>query len=185
MTAFSIAAIMFIAFLIIDRVQNIYTRRIQIEVDEEMARLEVFKIISKEDLHLIDDPDKIFRWISSLLDMIGYSEIEKKELNEDSAFNYICTYRGKKVYVACKIGSAREFEAPINTAAVQKLVGAMVGDRIRRGLIITAGTLTEEAIKYLDSLPVSYKIKVLDGAALMENLHHIRQKELKPLLQAE
>ncbi len=183
MVAFSIAASLLIIFLIVDRIQNIYNRRNQAQLDEERTKLEVLKIVAKDELHLMGEPDSVYRWVARLLKMMGYTEVVEKELMEDSAYDYTCTSGERTIYIACKLWNIKEFDAPVRRSAVQRLVGAMVGDRVKKGMIITTGTLTDEAASYLKSLPVSYKIEILDGTKLMGKLHGMRQDHLRPLLE--
>ena len=86
--------------------------------------------------------------------------------------------------IACKLQKARDYEEPLTTGTVQKLVGAMVGDRVKKGLLLTTGELTEEARRYIERLPVSYKITVLDGQSLMEKIHDLRKLKLVDLLES-
>jgi restriction endonuclease Mrr len=181
MTAFSIAASLLIIFLILDRVQNILNRRRDLKNDENAARLEVLKIVVKDELYRIQDCETVNRWITRLLQMSGYSELRARPFEEESAYDYVCARGNQKVYVACKLWNVKNFDAPVTRASAQKLIGAMVGGRVKKGLIITAGTLTEEACQYLEALPLSYKIEIIDGAKLMDKLQALRKVHLQPL----
>ncbi len=181
MTAFSIAASLLIIFLILDRVQNILNRRREVINDENTARLEVLKIVIKDELYRFKDCETVNGWITRLLQMSGYTDLKAKPFEEDSAYDYVCNKGNQKVYVACKLWNVNHFDAALTRATAQKLVGAMVGDRVKKGLIITAGSLTDEAQKYLKTLPVSYRIEVLDGVTLMDKLHNLRKTHLQPL----
>ena len=184
MTAFSVAASLLIIFLILDRVQNILNRRRETENDDKIARLEVLKIVVKDELYYFKDSETVNGWITRLLQLSGYDELKARPLEEDSAYDYICSKGSQQVYVACKLWNVKIFDTPVTRAAVQKLVGAMVGDRVKQGIIITAGSLTDEAQKYLDTLPVSYRIEILDGVRLMDKLHALRKIHLQPLPEA-
>lgn len=184
MTAFSVAASLLIIFLILDRVQNILNRRREVENIENAARLEVLKIVVKDELFHFQDCEAVNGWITRLLQMSGYTELKARPFEEDSTYDYVCAKGTQKVYVTCKLWNVKDFDAPVTRAAAQKLVGAMVGDRVKKGLIITAGALTDEAQKYLEALPVSYRIEILDGFRLMNKLHALRKIHLQPLPEA-
>jgi restriction endonuclease Mrr len=181
MIAFSVAASLLIIFLILDRVQNILNRRRELQIDENSARLEVLKIVVKDELYRFRDRETVNGWVTRLLQMSGYTELKAKTFDEDSAYDYLCMKGNQQVYVACKLWNVKDFDAPVTQAAAQKLVGAMVGGRVKKGLIITAGALTDEARTYLKALPVSYRIEVLDGITLMDKLHALRKTHLEPL----
>ena len=182
MTAFSIAASLLIIFLILDRVQNIINRRRELEHSETTAQLEVLKIVVKDELYRFQDPESINGWILHLLQMLGYAEPKASYFEEDCAYDYTCSKAGQTLYVACKLWNVKEYDAPVTRAAVQKLVGAMVGGRVRKGLIITTGAVEDDARSFLESLPVRYRIEVLDGAKLMDALHGLRKVHLQPFL---
>ncbi len=183
MTAFFVTASLLIVFLILDRIQKMLNRQRELRNDENAARLEVLKIVAKEELYRFQDAEAISSWITRLLQMLGYENVKSELFEEDSAFDYTCTRGNQTVYVACKLWNVKKFDADVTCAAVQKLVGAMVGGRTRKGLIITAGSITDEARQYLESLPVRYSIDVLDGAALINKLHELRRIKLQPLVE--
>ncbi|MEW5785041.1 MAG: restriction endonuclease [Bacillota bacterium] len=184
MSALWIAASLLIIFLILDRVQNILQRRAEASREEKEAQLDVLKIITKQELFKLESPERVTRWISRLLAMLGYTDIHRNLLHEDDGYDFTCTEKGQKTYVVCSFIKAGGFEEPLNRTDVQKLVGAMVGDRIKKGMIITTGELTDEARRYIETLPVSFKITVLDGEKLMQKLQDLRKAKLKPLLES-
>ncbi len=184
MTAFFVTASLLIVFLILDRIQKVFNRHRELKNDENAARLEVLKIVVKEELYRFQDEEAINSWVIRLLEMLGYENIKSGLFEEDSAFDYTCTKGKQTVYVACKLWNVKKFDADVTCASVQKLVGAMVGGRTRKGLIITAGSITEEARQYLESLPVRFSIDVLDGTALINKLHELRRIQLQPLAEA-
>ena len=181
MTTLLIAASLLIIFLILDRVQNILQHRREKARAEKDAELSVLKIVTKQELLRLNDPELRSRWITRLLEMVGYSDIKQNILNEESGYDFTCLEKGRKVLVACKLQKANDYEEPLTTVTVQKLVGAMVGDRVRKGLLVTTGELTEEARRYIERLPVSYKITVLDGQSLIDKIHDLRKLKLAHL----
>lgn len=183
MTALFITASLLLIFLVLDRVQGIISRRRSFIDEEKKSKLEVLKIVAKEELHQTGDPQSKEQWITRLLRMMGFDEIASHRPVEESGYNFTCLdQKGRRVYVVCKLWNIAEFEAPVSLAAVQNLVGAMVAGRVRHGLIITAGELTDEAKNYIRQLPVTYRIKVIEGESLMEQLYDWRKVNLKPLL---
>jgi|LFRM01.1.fsa_nt_gb restriction endonuclease Mrr len=184
MATFLIAISLLIIFLILDRVHNILRHRREIARAERDAALSVLKIVIKQELLRLKDPELMNRWITRLLEMLGYSDVKQNILNEESGYDFTCLEKGRKVLIACKLQKARDYEEPLTTGTVQKLVGAMVGDRVKKGLLLTTGELTEEARRYIERLPVSYKITVLDGQSLMEKIHDLRKLKLVDLLES-
>lgn len=183
MTALSIAASLLILFLLLDRIQNMMLRRKSVKDEEKKAILEVLKIVAKEELHRPGDPRSSVMWITRLLKMMGYDQIKTNLFEEDNGYDFTCLdHKRSQVYVVCKLWNVAEFDAPVSRSTVQKLIGAMVGGRVKKGLIIATGELTDEAKKYIEALPVTYRIKVIEGEKLMEQLHDLRKINLKPLI---
>lgn len=50
---------------------------------------------------------------------------------------------------------------------IQEFVGLMHHDNIKKGLILTTGYFSKEAIDYVSTLPEDYKIELIDGDNLM------------------
>jgi hypothetical protein len=181
MTAFSVAVSLLILFLILDRFQSMILRRRADRDAEKRGNLDVLKIVAKQELYRLGNPDSAVRWITRFLSLMGYTGIKTGKLQEDNSYDFSCLEKEQPVYVVCKLWSVEQFEAPVNRIAVQKLVGAMVGDRVKKGLIITAGELTAEARRYIEGLPMSYRITVIDGIKLMTKLSDLRKSKLEPL----
>ncbi len=65
----------------------------------------------------------------------------------------------------------------------QKLIGAMVGDGVKRGMIITSAGFTKEAKEYISRINErGYRIEMIDGDSLMSQLYDLREVKLKEMI---
>jgi restriction system protein len=60
---------------------------------------------------------------------------------------------------------AKRWHGPVGRPEIQKFVGALTGKRAKRGVFISAGTFTKEAIGYVSS--IEPKVVLIDGDALV------------------
>ena len=76
---------------------------------------------------------------------------------------------GKTLYVECKLYSRGN---SVGRPDLQKLLGAMAADRIRRGIVVTTSSF---GIKAQEFAKKSGRLDLIDGetlASLMEEFHH-------------
>jgi restriction system protein len=84
--------------------------------------------------------------------------------------------------VECKLWNPDNFDSQVGRPVTQKLAGAMLADGVKKGLIITTATFSDEARKYVKKLPKEYEIQLMDGDELMQKLYQVRKLQLEPLL---
>lgn len=61
---------------------------------------------------------------------------------------------------------AKKWEAPVGRPEIQKFVGALQGQRARKGIFLTTSSFTENARAYVDK--IQDKVVLIDGATLAE-----------------
>ncbi len=61
---------------------------------------------------------------------------------------------------------AKRWEGTVGRPEVQKFVGALHGKRAKKGVFITAGKFSEDAIKYVET--IDPKVILIDGRTLAE-----------------
>lgn len=183
MTALLVAFSLFVVFLILDRINAIYGKRKEEQQEFRQSRLYVLKIVAKKELAQLSGPEAFRRWINPFLEMNGYSDVMIRDFNIENSYDLTCRKNGKVIYGLCKIWDVDCVDQPVERHRAEKLVGAMVGDRVKRGLVITTSELTEEARRYIEMLPASYNISIMDGEVILKTLNNLREKQLEPLLQ--
>ncbi|MCY6372480.1 restriction endonuclease [Clostridium ganghwense] len=144
---------------------------------QEKKRIDNLKqgILTLEDLHDLS-PNEFEHWCASFLDKQGYTNIEVTPVGPDGGKDIIC-YRGNlKFYVECKrYVYSKKAKYKVDLEIARKLVGAMEGNQVVDGMIITSGIITNEAIEYINSLPECFDIKLYDGKDLLKEYDNFRK----------
>lgn len=170
------AMIGFYFFLkILDKIIDIYGENNRQKLSKELIR---YGFISKKDLHHLD-PFEFEKWCGEFLERMGYTDIQVTPEKIDGGKDIICKYNGEAVYVECKRYSA-DIKAPFQVSRdiVQKLIGAMIGDKVNRGIIITTGIVTDRSRDYVATLPSEYKVELIDGDQLIKMHRELRLREI-------
>lgn len=121
-------------------------------------------ILTTADLHDLS-PKEFEHWSASFLEKQGFTDIIVNSDSPDAGKNIICSRNDEIYYVECKRYSQCN---SIDMEVTRKFLGAMEGDGIKNGIIITTSMVTEKAINYIYSLPKPYYIIVYDGKALVK-----------------
>lgn len=120
-----------------------------------------------------------------------YKDVELTPPNNDSGVDLILTdTNDEKIYVECKRydynqdlannddnnGSEEFF---IGRVICQKLVGAMVANNVKRGIIVTTGSISPNALEYIGKLEensdLSLKIYTMDNILKLIESHDNRE----------
>jgi len=131
-------------------------------------------------------PSKFEDFCKDILGKMGYKNLEYVSETMESGNNIRLTSSKLSTYISTRLYGVKNNEKrniddsyeAIGRSEVQKFIGALVHDKIKNGIIMTTGDFTEEAIKYTESLPGEYTIKLIDGIALTKELRKIREKEI-------
>lgn len=81
---------------------------------------------------------------ADLFEQLGY-QVRVTPPQNDGGFDIVAKRDGVKYLIECKRYSARN---RVGRPEVQKLCGAMVGEKADRGIFVTTGTFTEEAKEF-------------------------------------
>ena len=127
--------------------------------------------ISLKDILLLT-PLEFEIFCESYLSFAGYNNIEHvvaDEFTGDGGKDIICSKNNEKYYVECKRYSNKS-DAPflVDISIVRKLLGAMIGDNINKGIIITTGNITDDAKEFCNNLQSSFSIEFITGYDLLE-----------------
>ena len=162
---------------------NLYHAYRREKEDMVETKLQVLKVIAKHECFQNNEPGAFAEWVSKALKILDYREIQVTPAHDDGGKDVVCRDKdGHQVYVECKLWKPENFSQEVGRSAVQKLAGAMLADGVKKGLVVTTASFSEEARRYAAKLPKDYEIRLLGGDELMEKLYQVRKLQLEPLL---
>ncbi len=147
--------------------------------------LDVLKVITKHECYekFSGDSTEFEKWIAEFLTLKGYTNalLVPKDKNDGKDI-IVQNKKGQNVYVGCKLRNPQDWENNVTRSETQKLVGAMVGDGVKNGLIITTAALNSDAKEYIMKLNgLGYSMQIIEGNALVQELYNLRKKQLVPI----
>ncbi|HHX77007.1 MAG TPA: restriction endonuclease, partial [Firmicutes bacterium] len=169
--------------ILTERIYSLYNAYKNSEKDIYRSKLEVLKVISKHECFQERNDEAFEKWLANILVTLGYTHPRIDSTQSGDGKDASCLdEKGNRVYVQCKLRQPENFEKESDRPDLQKLVGAMLVDGVKKGLVLTASTFTAEARNYAKKLPRGYELILVDGDELMEKLYRIRKLQLEPLL---
>ena len=108
-------------------------------------------------------PHEFEIWCSEYLSNLGFTNIMVLPIGPDAGKDIICEKNSEKFYIECKRYSPNSY---ISSLQVEKVVGSMISDNIKNGLIITTGDLSKEAKDTLKKIKKPYNINVITSNEL-------------------
>lgn len=108
-------------------------------------------------------PHEFEIWCSEYLSNLGFTNIMVLPIGPDAGKDIICEKNSEKFYIECKRYSPNSY---ISSFQVEKLLGSMISDNIKNGLIITTGYLSKEAKDTLKKIKKPYNINVITSNEL-------------------
>ncbi|NLI93355.1 MAG: restriction endonuclease [Peptococcaceae bacterium] len=174
--------ILFLTILIMDKIMGWYKLRFE----RIRTQLDVLKVVSKHECFgKFKDSAQFERWTAKLLALKGFRIVEIMQSHKDSGKDMIVRNEfGQVVYVECKLADPENWDTPVDCTVARKLVGAMVGDGIKNGLIITTSIFSEEAKDYLHKVNhAGFQVKYLEGDALIREIYDLREVKLPEILE--
>ncbi|WP_186429649.1 restriction endonuclease [Clostridium sp. BSD9I1] len=170
-----ISVIGYAIFLIIETIKYSRLRRL---FTLDINRLK-HGIVRVNDLHDNLTPNEFEHWCGEFLEKEGFLDVFVTAKGPDGGKDIICRKGNDKCYVECKrYAYSDNAKFKVDDNIVRKLIGAMVGDNITNGIIITSGVFTDEAINYIITLPSRYKFDFYDGKDLVEEYEVLRTLKL-------
>jgi len=178
----------FMALFLISKTIEFYYKHRNLSIEKERLRIEkikakaeVLKIIRKEEFMKLkgnnENEENIFElYCSRLLPLMGFENIEVTPLVADGGKDIIATKNDEKYYIECKLWDWNIENHYVDRPVVQKLVGAMVKDRVKKGMIITTTNFSNGAIEYANGLPEDIQVQLYDGDKLVFLLEELREQ---------
>ena len=108
-------------------------------------------------------PHEFEIWFSEYLSNLGFTNIMVLPIGPDAGKDIICEKNSEKFYIECKRYSPNSY---ISSFQVEKLLGSMISDNVKNGLIITTGDLSKEAKDTLKKIKKPYNINVITSNEL-------------------
>lgn len=108
-------------------------------------------------------PHEFEIWCSEYLSNLGFTNIIVLPIGPDAGKDIICEKNSEKFYIECKRYSPNSY---ISSFQVEKLLGSMISDNVKNGLIITTGDLSKEAKDTLKKIKKPYNINVITSNEL-------------------
>jgi hypothetical protein len=151
--------------------------------------------IDLEDLHGLS-PREFEFWCAEFLTKLGYTNIKQSPMGPDSGVDIVCDHKDEKVYVQCKryfYGKGAPYV--VDSKVCVNLVGAMKAkvcetsangdntDKVTKGILITTGIITNDAIQFIRTLPSEYDIELLDGNDIIERYSFLHKYKLRIVTQ--
>lgn len=128
-----------------------------------------------QDLHHLT-PREFELWCGDFIKKLGYTDIVHSPSSADGGKDIICRKFGDTTYIECKrFGSSLGAPYKVDEQICKKLVGSMVHDGIKKGMIITTGIIDSAAIEYIKTLPQEYEIELLDGNDILRQYSYFWQ----------
>lgn len=175
----------FFVIYAVDKIYWIITKERNYKLEKEKLKIEVGKMIIKEDFYkfkekLIDGKDAFEIYCGNLLKTMGYTNVQVTELVGDGGKDIIAYKDGEKYYIECKLWDWAIENNSVGRPVAQKLVGAMVKDKVKNGIIITTTYFTNEAIEYARNIP-NITLELIDGDKLVKLIQDLRQEWIPEL----
>lgn len=108
-------------------------------------------------------PHEFEIWCSEYLSNIGFTNIVVLPIGPDGGKDIICEKDSERFYVECKRYSLSN---TITAFQIEKLLGSMICDNVNNGIIITTGTVSDEAKSILNKIEKPYKINIISSKDL-------------------
>lgn len=108
-------------------------------------------------------PHEFEIWCSEYLSNLGFTNIMVLPIGPDAGKDIICEKNSEKFYIECKRYSPNSY---ISSFQVEKLLGSMISDNVKNGLIITTGDLSKEAKDTLKKIKKPYNINIITSNEL-------------------
>lgn len=118
-----------------------------------------------EDLNELT-PKEFREWCKEFLYAEGFINFQDSKSSNAFNIDFVCS-RGLDAYlVKCKIYD-QSSKHRLNSDICKELLGVMEANSVSKGIIITSGKLSNEAVKFITTMPNNYEILVFDQERLL------------------
>jgi restriction system protein len=127
---------------------NTYGRRRVLDTQRDLSTI---RTLSWEDFE---------RMVGEVFRRRGYAVEERGGAGPDGGVDLVLRKDGQKTIVQCKHWKAQQ----IGVTVVRELLGVMVAERANKGILVSSGRFTSEALEFARGKP----IELMDGEALKD-----------------
>lgn len=159
-----------------DKIYKIIVNERNNKLEKAKLKVEVAKIIAKEDFYRFKDnyndkkdPFKVY--CGNFLKTIGFTDVN---VSDDKDKEIIAFKDGEKYYIECSL------KDNIKKSTAQRLVGAMVKDQVKKGIIITINSIAYDAKQYAADIS-GIDLQLIDGNDLIDMLGKLRKEWIPEL----
>ena len=103
-------------------------------------------------------PKEFQIWCAEYLSYLGYVDIIIKLTSNYIGKDIICSKNNHTIYVECK---KYDINTNISEYDVEKLLGVMITDNVKEGIIITTGGISSEANALIEKLKPNFSIIII------------------------
>lgn len=96
----------------------------------------------------------------------GYNVIENSQLGPDGGIDVRLYKDGRRYLVQCKHWKSQK----VGVSVVREMLGLITAENAHRGLVVTSGTFTEEALRFAQSQPID----LIGGGELYELISSVQ-----------
>lgn len=129
------------------------------------------KLNLNSELHNLS-PREFELWCAEYLRAKGYKNVTVSPVGADSGVDIGCILDNELIFVECKrylLSHNAKYKVDANT--IRTLVGAMEGSNVKRGMVVTTGIVTNDALEFIKTLPDEYMIEIIDGKVFDIDYH--------------
>ncbi len=127
--------------------------------NDQLNQLRVFK--NKYELHYMNHRDFEY-YVAEFLNVTRNLKTHVTNAAKDGGKDIVAFDGDEPIYVEVKL-----WKGNVGRPAIQKLEGAMSGDKVKRGYFITSSGFTKDAIQYA----AKTNITLIDGNELIRQMH--------------
>lgn len=98
-------------------------------------------------------------WSTEYLSSIGYKNVILTPPSINNGKNIICSKNNNTIYILCK---SKVMSNKIASEDIEVLLGSMILDNVRQGIIITTSIVNDDIYKTIKNIPTPYKIDIID-----------------------
>lgn len=120
------------------------------------------------------EPEAFVEWCSTMFGRFGYDVTMTDDADRDS--DLFLDKDGDGTLADCRVAD----DQPVTRRACQRLVGAMVGAGVRRGILVTTGTFAASCRTYAAALPdENLRVDLIDGTELQATVEALSSGPLR------
>lgn len=138
-------------------------------------------ILSIQDLYKFGF-DKFLSLSEVYLEDLGFKNLTTASIDYKNV-DFTCDFKGEKVYVQCILDNVVDVKNgdeeiySIGAPKVQKMLGQMVHDGVKYGIIITNGCCSNESLDFAEHQDGEHKVLLVDGYHFTKGIRTLKESK--------